>query len=185
MAGLSAPTMGWASTDVPQAFKKFKTICQLLFDGPLAEKTEAVKVKYLLLWSGEEVTFLALEDLTDNESNTLSVYWDRFGKYVAQKSNFRIARFKLRSMKQDNGESVDAYMKTVRIFARECKYTDTNEHMLDTLIFGTNSEYVQSKLIQTDETLSLDKAIDIARTGRSYKTAIAKPQSRIEHSCNE
>ena len=52
MAGLSAPTMNWASTDVPQAFKKFKTICQLMFHGPLAEKTEAVKVKYLLLWSG-------------------------------------------------------------------------------------------------------------------------------------
>ena len=32
-----------------QVFKKFKTICQLMFDGPLAEKTEAVKVKYLLL----------------------------------------------------------------------------------------------------------------------------------------
>ena len=54
MAGLSAPTMNWASTDVSQAFKKYKTICQLMFDGPLAEKTEAVKVKYLLLWPGEE-----------------------------------------------------------------------------------------------------------------------------------
>ena len=36
--------------------------------------------------------------------------------------------------------------------------------MLDTLIFGTNSERVQSKLIQRDETLSLDEAIDMART---------------------
>ena len=86
---------------------------------------------------------------------------------MAPKSNFRIARLKLRYMKQDNGESVDAYMKTVRILARECKYTDTNEYMLDTIIFGTNSEHVQSKLIQRD------------------KTAIAKPQSRIEHSCKE
>ena len=79
-------------------------------------------MKYLLLWSGEEgIDVSNTWDLTDNESNTLSVYWDRFGKYVAPKSNFRIARFKLRSMKQDNGESVDAYMKTVRILARECK----------------------------------------------------------------
>ena len=54
MAGLSAPTMNWASTDVPEAFKKFKTICQFMFDGPLAEKTEAVKVKNSLLWSGKE-----------------------------------------------------------------------------------------------------------------------------------
>ena len=90
------------------------------FDGPLAEKTEAVKVNYLLFWSGEEgIGVSSTWDLSDIESNTLSVYWDRFGKYVAPKSNFIIARIKLRYMKQDNGESVDAYMKTVRILARE------------------------------------------------------------------
>ena len=55
-------------------------------------------------------------------------------------------------------------MKTVRVLARECKYADNNEHMLDTLIFGTKSEHVQSKLIQRDDTLSLDEAIDRART---------------------
>ena len=76
-------------------------------------------MKYLLLWSGEEgIEVSSTCDLSDIESNTLSVYWDRFGKYVAPKSNFSIARFKLKSMKQDNGESADAYMKTVRILAR-------------------------------------------------------------------
>ena len=70
----------------------------------LPKKTEAVKVKYLLLWSGEEgIEVSSIWDLSDIESNTLSVYWDRFGKYVAPKRNFRIVRFKLRSMKQDNG----------------------------------------------------------------------------------
>ena len=52
----------------------------------------------------------------------------------------------------------------MRVLARACKYADTNEHMLDTLIFGTKSEHVQSKLIQRDDTLSLDEAIDRART---------------------
>ena len=67
MAGLSALTMDWASTDVPQAFKKFKTICQLMFDCPVAEKTEAVKVKYLLMWSGEEGSDASSTwDLSDN-----------------------------------------------------------------------------------------------------------------------
>ena len=120
-------------------------------------------MKYLLMWSGEEGIAVASNwDLSDIESNTLSGYWDRFGKYVVPKGNFRIARFKLRSMKQDNGESVDVYMKTVRILARECKYTDTNEHMLDTLIFGTNLEHVQSKLSQ-------DEVIDIPRTEEATK----------------
>ena len=144
-------------------------------------------MKYLLLWSGEEgIEVSSTWDLSDIESNTLSVYWDRFGKYVAPKSNFIIARFKLRSMKQDNGESVDAYMKTVRILARECKYTDTKEHMLDTLVFGTNSERVQSKLIQRDETLSLDEAIDIARTEEATKQQLQslRAESNIQAMSN-
>ena len=81
-------------------------------------------------------------------------------------------------MKQDNWESLDAYMKTVRILARECKYTDTNEHILDIFIFGTNSEHVQSKLIQRDETLSLDEAVDIATkeeaTGQQVQSIISE-----------
>ena len=57
-------------------------------------------MKYLLLWSGEEgIDVSSTCNLSDTESNTLSVYWDRFGKFVAPKINFRIARFKLRSMK--------------------------------------------------------------------------------------
>ena len=75
-------------------------------------------------------------------------------------------------------------MKTVRILARECKYTDTNE--LDTLIFGTNSERVQSKLIQRDETLSLDEAIDIARTEEATKQQlqILRAESNIHAMSN-
>ena len=116
---------------------------------------------YLLLWSGEEgIGVSSTWDLSDTESNTLSVYWNQFGKYVAPKSNFTIARFKLRSMKQDNGESVDAYMKIVRAYWHDnvntINYTDANEHMLDTLIYGTNTEHVQLKSIQRDETLSPD-----------------------------
>ena len=41
--------------------------------------------------------------------------------------------------------------------------------MFDALIFGTNSEHVQSKLIQRDEKLTLDEAIDVARTAEATK----------------
>ena len=64
-------------------------------------------MKYLLLWSGEEgIAVSSTWYLHDIESNKLSVYWDRFGKYVTPKNNFIMARFRLRSMKQDNGEVV-------------------------------------------------------------------------------
>lgn len=38
------------------------------------------------------------------------------------------------------------------------------QHIIDTLIFGTSSERVQSKLLEKDEKLTLDHALAIART---------------------
>ena len=71
----SPPTMNWASTDVQQAFNKFKTKCQIMFDGPVAGKNEAVKVKHLLMWSGEEGFGVSRTwDLSDTESNTLMMF---------------------------------------------------------------------------------------------------------------
>ena len=58
--------------------------------------------------------------------------------------------------------------------------------MLDTLIVGTNSEHVQSKRIQRDETLSLDEAIDIARTEEATKQQLQslKTESNIHAMSN-
>ena len=47
---------------------------------------------------------------------------------------------------------------------RECKYTNPDEHIIGALIFGSNNPHVQSKLLEHDDTLTLDKAVNIART---------------------
>ena len=49
LAGLPIPTMGWNSPDAPQAFKKFKALCELYFSGPLKEKSEDEQISYLLM----------------------------------------------------------------------------------------------------------------------------------------
>ena len=57
-------------------------------------------MKYILLWSGEEgIEVSSTWDLFITESNTLGPV----RKICGLKSNFRIARLKLRSMKQDKG----------------------------------------------------------------------------------
>ena len=87
VAGLPTPVMDWSSTDAPQALRKFRAICELMFDGPLADKTEAIKVRYLLLWTGEEGIELASTwDLSNEDSNKLNIYWECFEQYVAQRA---------------------------------------------------------------------------------------------------
>ena len=109
LAGLPIPRMDWSSTDAPQAFKKFKSLCQLYFTGPLKGKSEEEQVSYLLIWSGEEgIELVSTWSLTADEKKQLSTYWEKFEDFVAPRSNFRLARYKLRTLKQETGESVDS-----------------------------------------------------------------------------
>ena len=89
LAGLPSPKMDWSSTDLPQAFRKFKATCQLYFTGPLKGKTEEEKILYLLIWTGDEgIELVNTLCLTEDESKKLDTYWTKFEEYVAPKSNF-------------------------------------------------------------------------------------------------
>ena len=165
LAGLPTPRMDWSSTDAPQALKKFKNLCQLYFSGPLKDKSEEEQVSYLLIWSGEEgIKLVSTWTLTADDKKKLSTYWEKFEEYVPPRSNFRLARYKLRTLKQEPGESVDSFLKKVRILVTVCKYTNPDERIIDALIFGSNNPRVQSKLLEYDSTLTLNKAVSIART---------------------
>ena len=167
LAGLPTPTMDWSATDAVRALSKFKEMCTLIFNGPLADICEERQVNFLLLWVGEEGRELATSwNLPDAERKLLKSYWDRYERFVKPKSNFRIARFKLRGAKQAEGENVDQFVKRIRLIANECAYhaDQIDEHLIDTLIFGCSSERIKSKLLQKDENLTLDVALDIART---------------------
>ena len=165
LAGLPIPHMDWSSSDTPQALRKFKNLCQLYFSGPLKEKSEPEQISFLLIWAGDEGRELASTwTLTADERKKLDTYWKKFENYVAPRSNFRLARYKLRTIKQEPSEAVDSFLKKVHILVKECKYTSPDEHIIDALIFGSNNPRVQSKRLEHDETLTPDKAINIART---------------------
>jgi len=47
---------------------------------------------------------------------------------------------------------------------KECKYTNPDEHIIDALTFRSNKPQVRSKLLEHDDTLTLQKAINVVRT---------------------
>ena len=67
-------------------------------------------------------------------------------------------------MRQEPDESVDSFVKKIRILEEECHFTNPDEHIIDALIFRFNSKRTQTKLLEIDATLTLDTASDIVRT---------------------
>lgn len=59
---------------------------------------------------------------------------------------------------------MDSFEKKIRILVEECRFASPDEHIIDARIFGSNSKYTQTKLLDKDATLTLDTPLDIART---------------------
>ena len=101
-------------------------------------------------------------DAINRRKEELSTYWANFETYVAPRCNFKLARYKVRTIKQEPSETVDPVIKKLHILVKECKYIKPNDHIIDALISGSNNPRVQSVLLEHDNTLTLDSPSDRA-----------------------
>ena len=54
MAKYKPSEISWTAQDLHQEWRRFKRQAQCIFDGPLHDKEESVKVSYLKLWVGNK-----------------------------------------------------------------------------------------------------------------------------------
>ena len=167
MESVPPPTMDWDSGNIPEAWKKFKQHLELMFKGPLKSKSEPEKCAYLLLWIGEKGrdVYNAWEStVSEEEKKKLATYYTKFSAYVTPKSNPVFSRYKFYNKCQDAGESFDHFVTELKLLVKDCAFEKSDEMVRDRIVFGTNSPVVREKLINKGADLTLDTAIDIART---------------------
>ena len=172
--------MDWLSPgDLNQRFKLFKQKCNLIFDGPLAEKDEAYKVRMLLLWiddKGLEI-YNAHDFPTAAAQLVLANVWNVLEAYVKPRSNKVLASYQLRCLKQDD-LTFDEFQTKAKLLLAECDYPrDARDRILrDTLVFGVKSEKVRRDAIDEGDTLTLAKVIQLAKTQEATEAQIAAMQ---------
>ena len=150
VTGVPIPTIDWYSGNLPETLRKFKRTCEYIFNGPLAAKDEAVTVQCLMLclWVSEDGR--DIRDgwaLTEANSKILASHWRGFENYAKPKSSFRVSRFQLRAIKQEQNDTIDAFITRARIVANDCVYTGKDEQLMDTLIAGLYNDSIPRKLI--------------------------------------
>ena len=168
LSGIEPPRMNWSATDLPTEFRSFRQYCELIFSGPFAEKGQSERVTYILLWVGQEGRRMYNTwDLSETDKKDVEVIWAKFQALIEPKSNYRLSRFHLQKFRQLSSETVDEFMTRCKTQARKCKFrdtTETEERLIEQLVVGVRHGKVQEKLLFRDETLTLDAAMDVART---------------------
>ena len=170
LSGIPHPKINWDSTNLPDEWEKFQTYVELIFSGPLKEKSEQEKVSYLLLWVGEQgrQIYKTWTGISEEDSKKLNTYYDRFKRHVQPKLYPIFARFRFNNVVQGS-DNIDAFVTRLRIRARDCNFrmnenTDITEDMIrDRIVFRCSEPKVREKLINEGDKLTMDKAIQIVQ----------------------
>ena len=108
-------------------------------------------------------TFLNL-NISAEDRNNVEACMTALENYFKPQRNVVYERYVFNSCEQNQGESVDSYVTRLRKFASSCKFeTLTDELIRDKLVIGILDRGTKGKLLR-EKSLTLDKAIDIARS---------------------
>ena len=78
LSGITPPVMNWDSTNLTTMWEIFERHIQLVFEGPLKDKTEEEKVAFLLIWVGEKGQDVSQSwTLTNEEKKKLETYFKK------------------------------------------------------------------------------------------------------------
>ncbi|MCG8047832.1 MAG: hypothetical protein JAY66_19445, partial [Candidatus Thiodiazotropha taylori] len=136
LSGIPQPHMDWESGNLPEAWKAFKQHVELVFNGPMKDKPEDVKVTYLLLWVGEKGrNVYNTWTLTAAEKKQLEPHYTKFLNHVRPKLNPVFARYKFNNEIQ-GPQTVDQFITKLKLLAQDCSFTDMNNMIRDRIVFG-------------------------------------------------
>ncbi len=112
LAGVKPPTFSWHDDDLGNTFKKFRRYCELMLRTPTyVNRSDAEKVNYILLWLGPKGVEIydSWTHLSELQLKNPTHVWQTFQDYFEPKTNFRLARYQLRDIRQKPREPVDSW----------------------------------------------------------------------------
>ena len=99
--------------------------------------------------------------------------------------NETYARFRFRSINQEDGESIDTFVTRLRTQATRCQFhaDDLSSQVRDQIVFGCRSGKLRRKALA--ENLALDRLIQVARAEESARANAAEMEKANEQSTSD
>ena len=101
--------------------------------------------------------------LTEEEQKDAGAILDKLGQYFTPSKNVIFERYVFGNLKQEDGESVDAFVTRLREKAATCEYGALRDELIrDRLVLGITDEGARRRMLR-EKDLKLEGAIDIVR----------------------
>ena len=160
---LANPTIDWNAKDLPNEYRNFEEMCDLMFNGPFMNLQDTNKFSYIMLWAGTKALELWRNSSQNNKTctNLLAVLK---AHCIPSNRTFWSHRMEMRFMQQHAGETIKDFASRVTSIAGLCEWKDAEEQIVSTVIFGCSHKDAQRTILGKSKDLSLNDCIEhIAR----------------------
>lgn len=146
---------------------KFRTHVDLIFKGPLEEKSEEINVTYLLLWVGDKgrEIYNTWTGMTNDEKKKLEPHYKRYLAHVQPKLNPIFAQV---NNENQGASRVEQFVTRLRVLAEDCNYGNSKDEMIrERIVFRTSSQKLKTMSGQEVHAVSHSHNQNTRKAGRS------------------
>jgi len=138
-----------------------------------SEKSEATRIAMFLHALGDAaLKVYNAFDLSNDEKKQLNVIRTKFRDYCSPRKNVVYDRYQFGKLTQVVGETIDAFVTTLRLRAKTCEFGDQEESLIrDRVVIGCVDHRVQERLLREPD-LTLQKALQICRAAEATNEQI-------------
>lgn len=128
-----------------------------IFDGPLHDKEDGVKISYLKLWVGDKGLdlFEGFAFAKPGDDLKLKVALQKFEEYCApRKKKHIIAALKFNERHQGESESFESFVTDLKILVEDCDYQEEERMVRDAIFFRRKYTKVREKCLDLAKELT-------------------------------
>ena len=185
-SNIQNPSFNWNSKNLQEEWRKFRQHCDLMFAGPLNKTKDSERCAYLLIWIGDQGREIySTWTLTAEENNRLTTLYENFERHTTPKKNTLFARYLFLNRKQEQGETFEHFLTDIRKLVKDCSYRDPEEMIRDSIVCGLLSQEIREKLLQTGDSLTMEKAVEIVTTFEATRKQLATMMQKEDKSKKE
>ena len=151
------------------------------------DKSGKEQVNYILLWLGPQgVEIYDSWNLSETDQQDTKKVWDVFSAYFEPKSSFRLSRYQLQNIKQEEKEPVDSFVRRMKTHSQKCKFPPkyVDDHHIDQFIVGVAHNSVRKNTRQVSVQSHARRLYPVYTHARSYWSSVSlHSRPRSTHGC--
>ena len=154
----------------------------------LRNKTSRLRVATFITCIGKEALEVhnGLPFQSEDEKTDINKVLELWQNHCLGKTNIIYERYKFNNRSQEQAESIDTYITSLRALAETCEFGALKEDLLrDRIVCGVRDKGIRRKLLQ-ESGLTLSKCVDICRANEATTAQLKDmtPGQTIEQEAN-